>query len=72
MSDTQGSPKSIEEQATYLAAFAGRMLGFNGVVAKETWVLVTDEDHAQFAEISTRMKRMAPHEGAIRKLVIGK
>lgn len=44
----------------------------DGTVAEETFVLLTADDAADLQALADRLFRMAPHEAAIRELVVGR
>lgn len=69
---TERAPMTIEQQAAFVAELARRCRMVDGTVAEETFVLLTADDAADLQALADRLFRMAPHEAAIRELVVGR
>ncbi len=65
-------PLSFVEQADFLDFLVGRTRSRTGAAAAETMMLVTAEDAETLSAIAQRLRRMAPHENKIRKMVVGR
>lgn len=65
-------PMSIGQQADFLEYLIGRTITRTGAVAVETLMLLTDEEVQDMTALRDRLRRMAPHEAAIRQMVAGR
>lgn len=65
-------PASIEDQADFVDAIVLRCKMHDGSVAGQSWVLFDPEAVEELRAIAARLRRMAPHENAIRRLVVGR
>lgn len=61
---------SIEQQAAMIGDLAGRCALRDGAIAGETYVLLTKSDAEKLLHLASRLERMAPHENAIREMVM--
>lgn len=69
-------PMSIEQQAELVEYLIERCTLKSGVregeIAAETLMSVSVDEVADLRSLAQRLRRMAPHEDAIRELVVGK
>lgn len=63
---------SFYEQADLLDHIADRTTCRTGEAAAETMMLVTAADVEALRAMALRLRRMAPHENSIRKVVVGR
>ncbi|NJL06839.1 MAG: hypothetical protein HC900_00185 [Methylacidiphilales bacterium] len=63
---------SIAEQGEYLAALLQGCSMADSSVPHETWIRLGPDDVEELGRIATRLRRMGPHEGAVRRLVEGR
>lgn len=63
---------SFYEQADFIDSMADRTATRTGATAAETMMLVTAADVETLRAMATRLRRMAPHESSIRKVVVGR
>ncbi|MFZ5692474.1 MAG: hypothetical protein ACOY5F_14590 [Pseudomonadota bacterium] len=66
------APMSFYEQADFLDHMADRTTCRTGAPAAETMMLVTAADVEALRAMAQRLRRMAPHERSIRKVVVGR
>lgn len=66
------TPASIEDQANFVDAIVLRCKMHDGSVAGQSWVLFDADGIEELRALATRLRRMAPHENAIRRLVVGR
>lgn len=59
---------SLIQQADLIDYLLGRC-AVGGKTCAETWMLIEAGDVADLRQVSQRLRRMAPHENAIRNLV---
>ena len=71
-SKTGRPPASLEQQAEFLDYLMSRCVMRDGSTARETMSLLTEDDVNEIRAIATRLRRMAPHEREIRKVVTGR
>ena len=69
---TDRPPLTLEKQADLIRYLIGRMLMCDGTEAKEAWMLIEKQDLEDLRHIEQRLRRMAPHEAAIKRVVMGK
>lgn len=62
-------PLTLEKQADLIEYLIRRMHMRDGTVAKEAWMLLTAQELEDLKHIEARLRRMAPFEMQIRKLV---
>ena len=75
MNATNIAPRrlSIKEQAEYLDTLLTRRCEKHGVENFVPWSLYLDDNDVEvLRELVERLKRMAPHEDAIRRTVVGR
>jgi hypothetical protein len=73
MSDLRNhTPMSIGQQADLLEYLIGRTTDRNGATAAETLLYLTAEEVADLTALAARLRRMSPHENAIRQMVAGR
>lgn len=65
-------PLTLDQQADLIRYLIDRTVMRDGRIAKEAWMLLTPKDVEDLRHIETRLRRMAPHEAAIRRVVTGK
>ena len=63
---------SFLEQADFIDHLAARTTCRTGETAAETMMLVTADDVEMLRALANRLRRMAPHENSIRKVVVGR
>lgn len=63
---------SFYEQADLIDGLANRTATQSGATAAETMMLVTASDVEALRALANRLRRMAPHENAIRLVVVGR
>lgn len=63
---------SFYEQADFIDSMVDRTATRTGATAAETMMLVTAADVETLRAMATRLRRMAPHENEIRKVVVGR
>lgn len=63
---------SIEQQADLIDRLVRRCTMMDGRVADEATLLIEKIDVAALADLASRLRRMAPHEDGIRRLVVGR
>jgi len=63
---------SFYEQADFIDHLADRTTTRTGAAAAETMMLVTADDVEALRTLANRLRRMAPHENSIRKVVVGR
>jgi len=66
------SAQSIREQSQYLWELRNRAKMRDGTDSEETYVRLGTEDLKRLERIAMRLERMAPHEDAIRKVVMAR
>lgn len=66
------APMSIGQQAEFLEYLIGRAVTRTGAVAVETTMYLTADEVADLGALASRLRRMAPHETAIRQMVAGR
>ena len=69
---TDRPPLNLEQQADLIAYLISRARMKDGADAKEAWMLITSQDMADLRHIEQRLRRIAPHEAAIKRVVAGK
>ena len=65
-------PLTLEQQADLIAYLVSRAVMSDGADAGEAWFLLKSEDMQDLRGIETRLRRMAPHEAAIKRVVVGR
>ena len=65
-------PLTLEQQADFIDYLLRRGLMIDGEPAKEHWMLIEGKDRDDLEGIAARLRRMVPHEAAIKRLVVGK
>lgn len=68
----KSGPLSIREQADFIDGLALRCVMRGGDVARETHLTLEKTDVEILRALGLRLRRMAPHEDEIRKLVVGR
>lgn len=63
---------SIGQQAEFLEYLIGRTTARDGRLAAETTMYLTAEEVETLNAVASRLRRMAPHESAIRQMVAGR
>lgn len=63
---------SIEQQADYVDDLARRCIMRGGEPATEATLVLTKDDVEILDALAHRLRRMAPHEEAIKRVVVGK
>ncbi|WP_454618393.1 hypothetical protein [Bradyrhizobium cenepequi] len=63
---------SISQQADFLEYLLGRTTTREGVAVVETMMWLTAEEVEDLTALASRLRRMAPHENAIRLMVAGR
>lgn len=66
------STLSIAQQADFVDGLSLRCVMRGGTVAGETHLTIEKADVEILRALGLRLRRMAPHEDAIRKLVVGR
>ncbi len=69
---TERPPLSIRKQADFIDDLVMRCVMHDGKVASETTMLVTGDDVQDLIDLANRLRRMAPHENEIRRVVTGR
>lgn len=69
---TEAPPLTLDEQADLIKYLLSRCVKRSGAVAAETWMLIDAKDHADLMHLEARLRRMAPHEREIKKVVMRK
>lgn len=64
--------QTLRDQADTLEYLVSRCVSRDGRVAEKTTLVLDVAEVEALSAISLRMRRMAPHEAAIRKVVTGK
>lgn len=75
MSDASAAPRgpmSIGEQADFLEYLIGRTTTLHGTVAAETTMYLSADEVEGLTALAQRLRRMAPHEADIRRMVAGR
>lgn len=65
-------PATLQQQADLIEYLLRRGVMKDGQPAKEHWMLLTAEERTDLEGIRDRLRRMAPFENQIRKLVTGR
>lgn len=65
-------PATLFEQADFIGSLSRRCNMLDGSVARETLLTLNADDVAELDALADRLYRMAPHEKAIRKIVVGR
>ncbi len=68
----QRAPMSIGQQADFLEYLVNRTVARDGRVAAETMMYLTADEVADLTALASRLRRMSPHENAIRLMVAGR
>lgn len=71
-SDAPAKRLSLKEQAEYVASLAGRCWAHGDERYSSVLLSLTADDVELLRELAARLKRMAPHEDAIRRTVVGR
>lgn len=71
MSDTP-PPLTIEQQADLVEGIAERCCMLDGSIAGEAYLTLKPFDVEHLIALANRLRRMAPHEAAIKRVVMGK
>lgn len=66
------SRPSLDDNAAFLERLRQRVTMRGGADAAEAWLHLTTEDISHLETIAERLARMAPHEEAIRRIVVGR
>lgn len=69
---SQRPPLTLEQQADLIRYLIDRARMKDGQPAKEAWMLLTPEEIGDLAHIETRLRRIAPFENQIKRMVAGK
>jgi len=65
-------PMSIGQQADFLEYLLNRTTARDDRVAAETLFWLSAEEVADMQALASRLRRMAPHENEIRRMVAGR
>lgn len=63
-------PLSLEQQADFIDGLITRCTMRDGATAAETHMTVTAADAGHLLALASRLRCMAPHENAIREMVL--
>ena len=66
------APLNLEQQAELIFDLLQRCKMTGGKDAAETWMRVSADTLQDLRHIETRLRRMAPHEAAIKRVVMTK
>lgn len=69
---TGRAPLSIIQQADLVDGLIVHCRMVDGALAAEAHVTISKDDANDLIALATRLRRMAPHENAIKKLVVGR
>lgn len=69
---SEGERLSIEQQADFVDHLITRCLMRGGEVASEATLVLTPDDVNHLHGLAARLRRIAPHEDRIRRMVTGK
>lgn len=69
---TSAAPLNFREQAELLEYILDGCVSKNGTIAAATYARLEQEDVVKLKALATRLRRMSPHEKAIREMVTGK
>jgi len=72
MSDGARPPMSISEQADFIDYLVGRTVTRTGATAAETTMFLSADEVESLNAVASRLRRMAPHEAAIKRVVVGR
>lgn len=62
---------TIEQQADFIESLVSRCAMRDGTIAAETSMLITRDDADMLDKLANRLRRIAPHEERIRRMVQG-
>ena len=65
-------PATLDQQADMIWRLVSRCMMADGRPADETILTLARADYDDLKGIEARLRRMAPHEAAIKRVVIGK
>lgn len=65
-------PLTLQQQADFIDLLIQRSTMRDGSTAGEAYLLVSGSDVDDLKGIRDRLRRMVPHEAAIRRVVVGK
>lgn len=71
-SANNASRLSINQQAEYVEALAMRCTPYSGKNAGPVLLSLSETDVSVLRQLADRLKRMAPHEDDIRRIVVGR
>jgi len=63
---------TLADQAAFVYALVDRTRMQFDIIADETWLRLTKDEAEALEALAKRLDRMAPKEGAIRRVVVGK
>lgn len=63
---------SLAQQADFVDALLMHCTAMGGAVAKETHITITKQEAEDLLLLGARLRRMAPHESAIKRIVTGR
>ena len=63
---------TLEQQAEFIDYLLRRGLMADGRPAGEHWILLTSQERADLEAVRDRLRRMVPHEAAIKRVVTGR
>jgi len=66
----QRPPLTLTGQAELIAYLLRRATMADGRPAGEAWMLLTSEEMEDLKHIEARLRRIAPHEAAIKRMVV--
>lgn len=66
---TDAPPLTLQEQADLIGYLLRRCVTKEGGASKETWMLIDSKDYADLMHLETRLRRMAPLEREIKRVV---
>lgn len=75
MSDGRAKPlahMSIGQQADFIEYLIGRTTTRDGTTAAETMMYLSADEVEGLSALAARLRRMSPHETAIRQMVAGR
>ena len=69
---TDRLPLNLEQQADFMRYLLDRMKMRDGRTAGQALMFLTSDEAKDLEHIEARLRRMAPHEQAIKRAVMGK
>lgn len=65
-------PPTIADQAAFLDYLIARCVKRSGEVAEVTYLYLEEKDVTDLQGVADRLRRMAPHEQSIKRMVVGR